>query len=107
MESIVDDPNHTKLTSPSKEICCDWIKAVLQYFEEQEGMVEKSFKVYGITNALDGSENSLIHCTKELPNLQVPYVNEAEEDPFQAENSETDETADSDSDNEDHHGDNF
>ena len=57
----------------------------MQYFEEQEGMVEKLFKVCGITNALDGSENSLIRCTKELPNQQVPYVNEAEEDPFQAE----------------------
>lgn len=102
IESVVEeDRNPTKLPSPSKETCCDWIMDGLQYFEEKERMVEQSFKVCGITNALNGSENSLIHCTKELASLQVPYVDEAEEDPFGIEpgsESETDETADSDDD---------
>ena len=73
VQSLVDhDPNPSKLTTPSKQMCTKWIKAGLEYFKEREGMVKKSFLVCGITNALIGSENGFIHCVKELPDLQVP-----------------------------------
>ena len=39
-------------------------------------MVKKSFLVNGIT------ENNLIHCAKELPDIQLPYSDESD-DPFQ------------------------
>ncbi len=37
----------------------------------------------GITNDLSGSENHLIQCSKELPELQLPYLNEEDDNPFQ------------------------
>ena len=92
---VVTDSNPSKLVSPSKENCCQWIQAGLDYFREKELMVEKSFLVCGITNALDGSENFFIHCAKQLPNLELPYINESDEDPFQ---SSDDDTNDSDND---------
>jgi hypothetical protein len=36
----------------------------------------------GITNALDGSENEFVHCAKELPDLQLPFIDESNHDPF-------------------------
>ena len=47
-----------------------------------EGTFWYSKKVCGITNALDGSENSLIRCAEELPGIQLPYIDENADDPF-------------------------
>ncbi len=35
----------------------------------------------GISNAMDGSQNHLISCSKELPNLELPYFDESD-NPF-------------------------
>ncbi len=45
-------------------------------------MVKKWFLVCGITNAMDGSENHLIRCGRELPDIQIPYCDEEDDDPF-------------------------
>ena len=52
-------------------------------------MVKKSFLVFGITNALEGSENGFIRCAKELPTLQVPYIDDSNDGPFQDELEES------------------
>ena len=46
----------------------------------KEALVQKSFLVCGISNALDGSENDLVCCAKELDQLKVAYRLEEEED---------------------------
>ena len=85
IESIVaSDSNPSKLTTPSKAIVCEWIKSGMDYLMEHEVMVKKSFLVCGLTNALDGSENQFIHCAKELPDMQLPYVDESRDDLFQS-----------------------
>ena len=96
IESLVEvDPNPSKLVTPTKQIICDWIKGGLYYLQSKQCMMKKSFLVCGITNALDGSENQLIRCSKELPDLQLPYNDaESDDDPFQDCN-------DSDSDDDD------
>ena len=81
-EQVEKDPGLSKLVTPSKEIVCQRISAGLDYLRTNKEMVKKSFLVCGISNALDGSQSHLIHCAKELPNLQLPYLNESEEDPF-------------------------
>ena len=49
----------------------DWIVRAHALLDSQPECVAKSFKVCGISNNLDGSENTLVHCAKELPAL--PY----------------------------------
>ena len=71
--TVDHDPNPSRLTTPTKRLCTEGIKAGLDYFKEREEMVKTSFLVCSITNALDGSENGFIHCAKELSNLQVVY----------------------------------
>lgn len=102
IESLVEhDPNPSRLITPTKQLCTEWIKAGLDLLKEKEEMVKKSFLVCGITNALDGSENDFIRCAKELPTLQVPYIDESNDDPFQDELEESD-TAESESDSNAH-----
>ena len=50
--------------------------------EDHNEIVQKSFLVCGITNALDESQNHFIRCAKELPELQLPYTQEDNDDPF-------------------------
>ena len=100
MESqVAANPSLSKLATPSKQLVCDWISAGLNYLQMKEEMVDKSFLVCGITNALDGSENRFIHCTKELPSIQLPYVNESE-DPFQSCDDDYESSADKNDDKE-------
>ena len=77
----------------------DWIIRVHALFNSQPQCFTKSFKVCGISNNLDGSENALVHCAKELPAFTIPYGNDdSNEDIF---NSDSDNTSDSDDENED------
>ena len=51
--------------------------------------MRKSFLVCGIANALDGSQNHLIHCAKELPEMTVAYgleetADSESDDPFES-----------------------
>ena len=83
IKSVVEtDPNPSKLAAPSKELVCKWIKSGLNYFEAKQPMVKKAFLMCGITNALNGSKNELICCTKELPDLWLPYVDESTDNVF-------------------------
>ena len=46
-------------------------------------VVCKSFFVCGISNSLDGSENHMIRCAKELPNVPIAYgMEDTEDDPI-------------------------
>ena len=73
-------------------------KSRLGYLKQNNAIVKKSFLVCGITNALDGSENSMIHCAKELPNIQLLYVDESIDDIFQSSASDSGEDSSVDSD---------
>lgn len=75
----------------------EWIKSGVDYLKANEGMVKRAFLVCGLTNKLDGSENSLIRCAKELPKLQLPYVDEANDDLFHSDDdSDSDDGTDDD-----------
>ena len=77
----------------------DWIVRAHALLYSQPECVAKSFKVCGISNNLDGSENTLVHCAKELPAFTIPYGNDdSDEDIF---NSDSDSTSDSNDENED------
>ena len=98
VESLVEhDPNPSKLTTPTKQLCTELIKEGLDFLKEREDMAKKSFLVCGITNALNGSENGFISCAKELLTLRVSYIDESNDDPFQNELDNSD-TAKSESD---------
>ena len=60
--------------------------------------MKKSFLVCGLSNTLDGSENNLMHCAKELPTTQLPYVDESDDDPFRDEESDDDKDAEIEND---------
>lgn len=91
---LAADPNPEKLATASKQVICDWIKKGLDYLESKKEMIVKSFLVYGISNALDGSENTFIHCAKELSGMQLPYLDECNDDPFQTLDSESSDSQD-------------
>ena len=86
---VATDPNPEKLKTAEKETICDWIEVGLSQLQAKKEMVKKSFLVCGISNALDGTQNSFIHCAKELPDMQLPYLDESTDDPFQTSDSET------------------
>ncbi len=73
-----------KLKTAPKETICDWIKDGLDYLKDHNDNVKKSFLVCGITNSLNGSENHFIRCAKELPTMQLPYVDESADDLFKS-----------------------
>ena len=50
--------------------------------KEKQDIVKRSFLFCGITNSLDGNENHFIRCVREL-GIQLPYLCESEDDPFQ------------------------
>ena len=68
----------------------------LDDLRKKEQIVKKSFLVCGLSNALDGSENALIRCAKELPTMQLPYVDESDDDPFRDEAESEDDRSQSD-----------
>ena len=82
----------------TKDDMVDWIIRAHALLDSQPQCVAKSFKVCGISNNLDGFENALVHCAKELPAFTIPYGNDnSDEDIF---NSDSDSTSDSDDENE-------
>ena len=80
---------HVKISSPSRTTLVKWVVEGNKYLESQEEVITKAFKVCGISSALDGSENHLIHCAKELPTMILPYGTDGseDEDPFDSEDS--------------------
>ena len=99
IDSLVsNDPDLKKLKTASKETICQWVQKGLDDLRKKEKIVKKSFLVCGLSNALDGSENKLIRCAKELLTMQLPYVDESDDDPFRDEESDDDKDAESESD---------
>uniref|UniRef100_A0A1X7UBM7 DDE-1 domain-containing protein n=1 Tax=Amphimedon queenslandica TaxID=400682 RepID=A0A1X7UBM7_AMPQE len=85
-----------------KKTICDWIKVGWSQLQAKTEMVKKSFLVSGISNALDGTQNSFIHCAKKLNDMQLSYLNESTDDPSQTSDAESsDTTADDEADNSD------
>ena len=86
---------HQKVPTPTKQSVVEWVIEANDYLASNAAMVSKSFKVCGISNALDGTENDLIHCAKELPTLDLPYGTEHDsdenlEDPFKSDSESSD-----------------
>ena len=85
--------------SVSKDKIMDWIVSA----NTQSSSVAKFFKVCGLSNALDGTENGLIRCAKELPHFNIPYgvsSEESDEDIF-ADTDEEDDSSDKDDEGDD------
>jgi hypothetical protein len=61
------------IPSPSKTDIVNWIVQANSMLNTRDDCVRQSFKVCGISNLLDGSENGIIRCVKELPNFDIPY----------------------------------
>ena len=49
-------------------------------------MIKKSFLVCVVSNALDGSQNHIIRCVEELPELSIAYssTDSSDKDPFES-----------------------
>jgi hypothetical protein len=93
MVQHVNQSTTSSAPSVSKDDIVDWIVRANTLLSTQGNCVTKSFKVCGLTNALDGTENHLIRCAKELPEFTIPYGVSAEE-------SESDEDIFADTDEE-------
>ena len=76
--------------SAYKTDIADWIVQANSLLSSQSSCVKKSFKVCGISSSLDGSENHLIRCAKELPEFSIPYGPSEESDEDIFDDSETD-----------------
>ena len=63
----------------------------------QSDNIRKSFRVCGISNNMDGSENHLIRCAKELPVFQIPYGSHTDSDTEDIFNSSSSDSVDTDS----------
>jgi hypothetical protein len=81
-DTIVQQVTSGESNAPSitKDHIVDWIVTANHVLNEQSACVIKAFKVCGITSALDGSENGLIRCAKELPQFCIPYGDNEEND---------------------------
>ena len=81
--------------APTTADIVQWIVKANTTLNTNNGSIKKAFKVCGISNNLDGSENHLIRCAKELPEFCIPYAacsdSESDEDIFD-DNSEEDNT---------------
>ena len=82
-----------RIKTPTKDQIIGWVVQSNNGLGSNAAMVKKSFLVCGISNKMDGSENPLIRCSKELQNISIAYGYEAtkdndsnSEDPFDSEN---------------------
>ena len=73
------DPGE-KIKPASKQQVIDWVVQSNDLLDGNKDMIRKSFLVCGISNALDGSENHMIRCAKELPDMTIAYGIEDTED---------------------------
>ncbi|XP_011403093.1 PREDICTED: uncharacterized protein LOC105312277 [Amphimedon queenslandica] len=111
VHSVVDasanpTPQHKLKTADKSKIVC-WLKDRLVYLQEDKTVVKKSL-FCGITNDLLGSKNHFIRCAKELAELQLPYFQEDDDNPFldntsdeEESNEEVEESEDEDDDGDD------
>lgn len=85
------------LKPASKEHVIAWVKKGMEYLKEHPDMIKRAFLVCVLSNKLDGSENHLIRCAKELA-VALPYgeteESELEGDPFADSDEESSEGED-------------
>ena len=62
-----------KIKTASKQQVIDWVEQANKDLDSKKYLIHKSFKVCGISNSLDGKENTLIHCAKELDQMKIAY----------------------------------
>ena len=86
-----------RIKPASKQQVIDWIVQANKLLDAKKEVIQKSFLVCGISNALDGSQNSLIHCAKELPEMAIAYGQQETVDS----QSESDDPFESETDSED------
>jgi len=88
-DSVSHLQNGERLKPPSKQQVVDWVVAANQHVGENLAMIKKSFLVCGVSNALDGSQNHIIRCAKELPTLSTAYSSDSSDrDPFESSDPE-------------------
>ena len=78
-QSISQQKERERIKTASKQQVLDWIVQSNKDLDSKE-LIQKSFLVCGISNALDGSENNLVHCAKEVDQLKVAYRLTEDED---------------------------
>ena len=66
------DPGE-RLKTASKQQVVEWVVDSNKLLDSKKEMVAKSFLVCGISNALDRSQNNMIRCAKELPDMLIAY----------------------------------
>ena len=94
--TIPVDTNPAEAPAPMKDDIVEWIIRAHTTLALQPQCVAKSFKVCGTSNNLDGSENALIHCVKELPALTILYGNtNSDKDIFISDSDSSSDTDDS------------
>ena len=62
-----------RLKTASKQQVIDWVVDSNKLLNSKREMVAKSILVCGISNALDGSQNNMIRCVKELPDMMIAH----------------------------------
>ena len=102
-ESVSHLENGERLRSPSKQQVVNWVVAANQHIGGNSVVIKKSFLVCGVSSALDGSQNHILRCAKELPTLSVVYSSSTEtsdRDPFESSDHEGGQNETSSSDEE-------
>jgi len=79
-----DEPSCIKPTT--KQQVVEWVVSSNDTLGFKEEVVKKSFLVCGISNALDSTQNNLIRCTKELPDMCVAYRVTVDDDASESDN---------------------
>ena len=69
------------IPKPSKQQVVDWIVAAWRELWQRPELVQKSFKVCGISDALDGSEDEMVQCGKYISETLAPEPQD-DVDPF-------------------------
>ena len=73
MQKQVATPEPGERPKTAKQQVIDWVVDSNKLLKSKGEMFIKSFLVCSVSNALDGSQNSIICCTKELPDMMITY----------------------------------
>ena len=90
MQQAVSQDEASCIKPATKQQIVEWVVQSSDTLGSKEEVIKKSFLVCGISNALDGTQNNLIRCSKELPDMRVAYgvtvddggASESGDDPF-------------------------
>jgi hypothetical protein len=88
--SQVEAGGDTDSMGAAKSDIAKWILATNSMLTSQRDLVVKCFKVCGISSAMNGSENHLVRCAKEMPQFVLPYAaNNEDSDIFCSESDDS------------------